>query len=289
MRRCAFLTMADSSGYVVDDALAVEPLRQLGWHVESVPWNRDNVAWEAYDVVVIRSTWDYVDRLDDFVAVLGEIESSGARLENPLELVHWNLRKTYLRDLAERGVPIVPTVWRDRLASGELAPLLSEIPGVEAIVKPAVGASAEGAFRFDRRQPGSAVGDAETYFADRGLMVQPLVRSVLEEGEYSLFYLNGDHSHTVLKTPKADDFRVQEEHGGYIRAVVAERELLHAGAKVLGTLHTTPLYTRVDLVRSDDGASYWLMELELVEPSLYLRMDPGAPARFARSLHERVA
>ena len=124
MRRCAFLTLDDPSGYVIDDDLAYEPLRELGWGVELVPWRRPAVAWDAYEAVVIRSTWDYTDDPDSFVAVLGDIERTGTLLFNGLDLVRWNLQKTYLRDLAARGVPVVPTVWRERLRPGELPSLL---------------------------------------------------------------------------------------------------------------------------------------------------------------------
>ncbi len=285
MRRCAFLTMADPGEYVIDDELAYGPLRALGWQVEAVPWSRPGVAWQDYDLVVIRSAWDYTKDVDAFLAVLAEIEHRGARLENGLALVRWNLHKTYLRDLAGRGVPTVPTVWRDRLATGELEGLFDQVASPEAVVKPVVGANAEGAFRLDHRTVFEKAGEVEAYYANRGLMAQPFARAVLDEGEYSLFYFNGEHSHTILKTPKSDDFRVQEEHGGTIRAVVAGDTLRAAGLAALEALGESPLYMRADFVRAnDDNGAFWLIELELIEPSLYLRMEPEAPARFARAL-----
>jgi hypothetical protein len=287
MRRCAFLTLSDPGGYVIDDEHAYEPLRALGWSVEAVPWNRPQVAWEAYDLIVIRSTWDYHHDLEGFIAVLAEIEQRGVQLQNPLPLVRWNLHKTYLRDLAARGVNTVPTVWRERLAGGELEGLFDEVASAEAVIKPVVGANAEGAYRLDRRTLRQRAGEVETYYADRALLAQPFVRAVLDEGEYSLFYFNGEHSHAILKTPKPDDFRVQEEHGGTIRAVNAEAGLRAAGRTVLAALDAAPLYLRADFVRAGDGGSFQLMELELVEPSLYLRMDPQAPGRFARALDTR--
>ena len=119
-------------------------------------------------------------------------------------------------------------------------------------------------------------------------MAQPFARAILDEGEYSLFSFNGAPSHTVLKTPKPGDFRVQEEHGGEILAVTPESALAAAGEKILASVGEPPLYARADMVRSNDGDAWWLMELELVEPSLYLRMDPEAPARFARAIDARL-
>ncbi len=288
MRNCAFLTLADPGDYVIDDEHAYEPLRDLGWRVEAVPWNRPGVAWEAYDMVVIRSSWDYTRDLDGFLAVLADIDRR-VPLENSLPLVRWNVDKTYLRDLDARGVPTVPTVWRERLAPGDLAPLFDRMGGGEIVIKPVVGASAEGAFRLDATSVRQRALEIETYYANRALQAQPFVRAIPEEGEYSLFYFNGKHSHTILKTPKSEDFRVQEEHGGIIRGVPADEALHAAGRATLEALDEAPLYLRADFVRSNDDSCYWLMELELVEPSLYLRTDPQAPAHFARAIDDRYS
>lgn len=288
MRRCAFLTLDDASAYVVDDALACEPLREVGWEVEPVSWRRSGVAWSDYDLVVIRSTYDYMTAPDAFLAALEEIERSGTPLFNDLGIVRWNLRKTYLRDLAGRGVPVVPTVWRDRLRPGELPDLLRETGAAEAVVKPVVGANAEGAFRLTAGSVRERAEEVEAWYAERALMAQPFVPAVVEEGEFSLFYFNGEHSHTILKTPRASDFRVQEEHGGQIRSVTADAALLAAGAAALQAIGAAPLYARADFVRAN-GGGFWLMELELIEPSLYLRTDPGAPRRFARAIDHRAS
>ena len=293
MPRCAFLTLSDPDGYVIDDEHAYEPLRSLGWHVDAVPWDKP-AAWRDYDLVVIRSPWDYQRDPEAFLAVLAEIERLGVPLQNSLQTVRWNLRKTYLRDLAERGVPIVPTVFRDRLDAGDLERLFDEVAGDdpargEIVLKPLVGANADGAFRLDRRAAEERAAEVEIYYARRPLLAQPFVPAVLDEGEYSLFYFDGQHSHTILKTPETGDFRVQEEHGATIRAVAAEEALLDAGRAAREALSESPLYLRADFVRSSEGDPFWLMELELIEPSLYLRMDAEAPARFARALDARFA
>ena len=286
-RRCAFLTLSDPADYVIDDDLARRPLAALGWHVEAVPWDREGVRWAGFDAVVIRSPWDYQDRPDAFLAVLEEIERSGAPLFNGLDLVRWNLRKTYLRELEAKGVPIVPTVWRDRLRPGDLAAVHAEVGTDEVVVKPVVSANADGAFWLGRAGEEGLAARCEATFADRALMAQPFVPAVVEEGEFSLFYFDGAHSHTILKTPKPRDFRVQEEHGGLIQAVHAEPALLAAGAAAMRAIGEAPLYARADLVRSPAGP-FWLMELELIEPALYFRMHADAPGRFAAALDARA-
>jgi glutathione synthase/RimK-type ligase-like ATP-grasp enzyme len=280
--------MAHRDGYVIDDELAEAPLAKLGWHVETVPWDRADVAWKRFEVVVVRSCWDYHRRPEEFLRVLEGIVGAGARLENALELIRWNSAKTYLRDLEALGLAVTPTLWRPRLVTGELAELFAALASPEIVVKPVVGASAEGAFRLDRGSLRARQGEVEEYFGDRAVMVQPLARAVLEEGEHSLFYFDGELSHAVVKTPRPADFRSQEEHGGTVRSSQPDEKLRAAGAATLAALRTVPLYARVDMVRANDGAGFWLMELEVIEPSLYLRMDPAAPGRFAEALDSRM-
>ena len=279
--------MHDPSGFVIDDQLAVLPLARRGIQVETIPWDRPGVDWRQYALVVIRSTWDYPRHADAFLRVLEGIEHASVRLENGSEIVRWNIGKTYLRDLASRGIEIVPTFWRDGLAVGELVPLFEELHCAEGVIKPVVGANAQGAWRLDAARARELAGEIEPYFASRPLMMQPFERGVTEEGEYSMIYVNGQHSHTILKRPKQGDFRVQEEHGSVITLVEPEPALIEAGNAAIAAIGQKLLYARADLVRS--GESFRVMELELVEPSLYLRIDPAAPERFADAVASLLA
>jgi len=287
MLRSAFLTLDDSTGFVIDDELAYAPLADLGWRVETISWRTPSCDWRAYDAVVIRSTWDYITDPDAFLTVLAEIERAGTPLFNALDLVRWNIRKTYLRDLAQRGVPVVPTIWRKRLVPGEVPALIKEIGADEVVIKPVIGLNAHGVFRVNARDARQQSNVLNAHYATREFMVQPFLSHVVSEGEFSLSYFNGKLSHTILKTPRAHDFRVQEEHGGVVRLVQAEPELLTAGEIALRELDSVPLYARADFVRANDNNGFWLMELELIEPSLYLRMDAEAPGRFAQALNDR--
>ena len=279
MRRVAFLTLHDPTGFVIDDELAYEPLHRLGWQVETLPWDRPGVDWKRYDRVVLRSTWDYQHHPERFLATLAAIEAAGVRLDNGLDIVRWNMHKTYLRDLDARGVPTVPTVWREGLAPGALLPLFDEIASDAAVIKPVTSGNAEGAYYLDRARAKTQATEIEHYFARRPLMMQPFERGILTEGEFSLIYFNGKLSHSILKVPKPGDFRVQEEHGSEILSVRPEPELIAAGSAAIAAIGRTLLYARADLVRHDAG--FRIMELELVEPAIYLRTDPSAPERFA--------
>ena len=287
MRRIAFLTMHDPTGFVIDDELAVLPLARRGIKVETIPWDHPGVDWRQYALVVVRSPWDYPHHAERFLGVLEDIERLGVRLENGSEIARWNLQKTYLRDLAARGIEIVPTFWREGLARGELVPLFEELRSPEGVIKPVVGANAQGAWRLDAARARELAPEIEAFFAERPLMMQPFERGIVEEGEYSMMYLNGAHSHSILKAPKAGDFRVQEEYGADIRLITPEPALLAAGDAAIAAIGQKLLYARADFVRSGDA--FRLMELELIEPSLYLRIDPGAPDRFADAIAALLA
>ena len=278
MRHCAFLTLESRDGWVMDDDLAQEPLRALGWEVSTVPWSRPGMDWSRFEAVVIRSTWDYWKRFDEFLATLERIVRSGARLANPLETVRWNLRKTYLRDLEASGLPVVPTLWETDPDADRIRRLFDDLETDEIVLKPVVSASAHDTFRLHRD---SDVSEVVELFAGREVMAQPFLGSIVEEGEYSLFYFGGELSHTILKSPKEEDFRVQEEHGGFIREADPPASLPDLGRRIVEALPVQPLYARVDLVRH--GSGFVLMELELVEPSLYFRIVPGSAGRFARA------
>jgi glutathione synthase/RimK-type ligase-like ATP-grasp enzyme len=287
MRRAAFLTLHDPTGFVMDDDLAIAPLAKRGWTVETLPWDRAGLDWKSYDLVVLRSTWDYQHHPERFLATLAAIEASGTKLENSVAIVRWNMQKTYLHDLAVQGVPVVPTAWRDRLGPGELLPLFDSLQCDEAVIKPVMSGNAQGAWRLDRKSTAAQAAEIEAYYTKRPLMMQPFESAIVSEGEYSLLYFNGVHSHSILKVPRFGDFRVQEEHGSEIRAVTAEPALLAAGDKAMKAIGARLLYARVDLVRHGD--EFRVMELELVEPALYLRMDPGAPDRFADAITSLLA
>jgi hypothetical protein len=291
MKRCAFLSTDDLTGFVTDDALAVPPLEQLGWQVDTLSW-RAHADWDAYDVVVVRSTWDYQDHPAAFDAALERIAGSRALLLNPLPLMRWNMRKTYLQELQAAGVPLLPTVWGESPGVTRLASLCPELGAGEVVIKPVVGANADHAWRIPADAPDELLQRIAADYAGRAFLAQPFAASVVAEGEYSVIYVAGAVSHVILKTPKPGDFRVQEEHGGIITAVEPEPALLRAADAAMAALPDAPFYARVDLLRTvdaaaagDSGASgFALMELELIEPALYFRMEDGAAPRFARAL-----
>jgi glutathione synthase/RimK-type ligase-like ATP-grasp enzyme len=282
MKQCAFLTLDERGDFVIDDEHAVGPLAALGWQVSTVSWRQTATPWSRFDAVVVRSTWDYWNDVPAFLDALARINRQ-TRLANPLDLVHWNLAKTYLRDLQGNGVGVVPTAWLDELPPGAMRTCAEQLGSDDLVIKPVVGANGQDAFRLSPRDDPQRLRDIADRFRGRACMVQPFRANVLTEGEYSLFFFSGEYSHAILKVPAAGEFRSQEERGAEIRSIAPEAQLLARGRQALAAVEPTPLYARIDFVR-DTAGDFEVMELELIEPSLYLRTEPEAPARFARAV-----
>ena len=288
MPRVAFLTLEDRKDYVIDDELAITELRRRGIDAHEIPWSRADVDWSTFDLVIVRTTWDYHLRADEFLDALARIETSGATLENPRELIVWNLDKRYLRDLAARGVPIVPCAWSDDTAPHDFASLFATLDSAEIVVKPVVSANAVDTFRLHAPLSAEQRDDLARTFREREWFAQPFVQSVVDEGEISVFYFDGTLSHAIIKRPKSGDFRVQEEHGGFIAALPLTNDVRHAADRVIRAVSPAPFQARVDLVRLHDG-TLAVMELEMIEPSLYFRTDAKASGNFADAVGRRLA
>jgi glutathione synthase/RimK-type ligase-like ATP-grasp enzyme len=272
-----------------DDRLLADALSTRGATVHAVPWSDRTAHWSAYDAVVVRSTWDYFLRADEFHAWLDRLQADGARVHNDARILRWNADKAYLRDLDARGVPIIPTRWLERGSAPSLGELRRATGWSELVVKPTVSG---GGHRTWRAVPGTETNDDSRLAEmvdDGAVMVQPLVNAVERDGEWSLVFFDGRYSHAVLKRPRSGDFRVQREHGGSFApaeptsAVIAAAERAIAAVPVAGE---APLYARVDCCVVED--ELLLMELELLEPELFLRCAPEAAGRLADALLARL-
>ncbi|RLS59285.1 MAG: hypothetical protein DWH91_00465 [Planctomycetota bacterium] len=285
MASIAFLTMDSLAGFECDDERVIAPLRQRGIEVVFAPW-RQPTDWTAFQAVIVRSPWDYQAHCDEFLTVLRTIDQSGTPLWNPLPLMEWNLHKSYLLELAAKGVPIVPTIRGRNLTKDTLRTLPDHWDCSEIIIKPIIGAGASRTHRLRTPWTESAERTAVADHHNTEYLAQPFLTSIIEEGEFSLIYFQGCLSHAILKTPRAGDFRSQEEFGSRLQEVTPDNELREHGDRVLAALPDRPLYARVDLIRHAGGFS--LMEVELIEPALYLSKSQGAADRFAEALQSHL-
>jgi glutathione synthase/RimK-type ligase-like ATP-grasp enzyme len=256
-------------------------------------WDGPGVDWGAFDVALLRSTWDYTDRLAEFLD-WADRTSRVTALINPPAVVRWNTDKHYLRDLARAGVPTVPTrfVEPGEGAARALADFLAQERAEEWVVKPAVGAGSRDAARYARGDEAAAAAHLERLLrAGRSVLLQPYLSQVDRHGETALIYLGGRFSHAIRKGPllrRGDaptDALFAAEH---ITPRSPAAEELEVAQRALAALpFETPLYARVDQIRSADGKPL-LLELELTEPSLFFAHAPGAAARLASRLCARL-
>ena len=272
-----------------DDGLLAEALAARGASVRAIPWSDPAARWGAFDTVVVRSCWDYFLRAGEFHAWLERLEAERARVHNDARVLRWNADKVYLRDLEARGIPVIPTRWLDAGSELSLAALRRDTGWTDLVVKPTVSG---GAHRTWRSAPGAeGVDDARlTEMVGAGAaMVQPLVEEIEREGEWSLVFFDGAFSHAVLKRPCAGDFRVQREHGGTLESVEPAAAVIAAAERAIAAIpfgDAAPLYARVDGCIVNGGLR--LMELEVLEPELFLRCAPESAGRLADALLARM-
>jgi hypothetical protein len=281
---------AAAAGQDEDEPLLRGALAAAGIGSAVADWADPSVDWAAADAVVVRSTWDYAPRREEFLAWARRVEA-GCLLLNPADVLAWNTDKRYLAELAAAGVPVVPTAWAD--SARDLRAALDRWPG-DVVVKPTVSAGARDTARFgaDARAEAAALG-AAVLATGRAVMVQPYLDRLDGEGETGLVYLDGVLSHAFRKgallagAPLGPGLYAEEEITPRT-ATAAQRAV---GDAVLAAaeerLRRVPLYARVDLVPGEDGAPV-LLELELTEPSLFLTTDPQAAGRVAAAVAARL-
>lgn len=280
--KIAFVTSSDHADLTLDDRLAVAELASRGAQVEAAVWNDPSVQWGEFDTIVIRSTWDYHHSAAEFRDWIGALEAVGAPVWNPPAVVRWNMEKTYLRDLAAVGIPVVPTEWLAQGSRPDLGALLDRRGWTDAVVKPVISAAATRTWRVSR----VSVSDIQAQLAESldvgDVMVQPFVPEVQTKGEWSLVFFAGEFSHAVRKMPLDGDFRVQTGFGGRSAVEHPGDAVLRAVRNVLDAAPKPWLYVRVDGIET--AAGYVLLELEMLEPSLFLAQNAAAPARFANAI-----
>ena len=276
--RIAMLT--PGAGYDADHGWAfdnqAEALRAQGAEVVALPWTKI-VSAHGLDLVLPLVAWGYHLRIDAWLALLDRAEAEGWPMINPPALLRWNSDKAYLAELGRVGVPVVPTLEVDHLNEAALTAARVVLGAEEVVVKPPVSAGAWGTHRLDAGDP------VPDEVHGQRMLVQPWLGSVVGEGEYSLIMLGGRYSHTVAKRPKAGDFRVQPEHGGVTAPCDLPDGALALAEAALAAAPAAATYARVDLLRGTDG-KLQLMELELIEPALFLDEAPGARKLFAEAI-----
>jgi glutathione synthase/RimK-type ligase-like ATP-grasp enzyme len=274
-----------------DDRLLLPALLSQGLKYEIAVWDDSTVHWDKFDLVLIRSTWDYSPRRNEFINWVNRISALTTVL-NPIEVIEWSSDKHYLNDLAQAGVPIVPTSFF------EIGDALV-LPDDEFVIKPSISAGSRDTYRLSAAKHQEAQDALQSIHASgRSVMVQPYLKSVDTAAETALIFIDGHFSHAIRKGPLLQlDNAAQEFHGGlFIKEEITSRTAtnnqLEVAHRALSVAPQGWLYARVDLIDDDQGNPV-VLELEMVEPSLFFEVDAdpstGASGRLAQAIASRCS
>jgi glutathione synthase/RimK-type ligase-like ATP-grasp enzyme len=266
-------------GWAYDPQAAA--LTAAGPEVEPVAWTEAGDVL-GYDLILPLVAWGYHLDYESWLALLDRAEAERWPMVNPPELLRWNGDKAYLAELADLGVPTVPTLAVEACCDADLEEARRTFKSDWLVIKPPVSASADGTHRLgpDDDLPGDSI--------DRPMIIQPLIEEISRTGEFSLMLFGGEYSHAVVKRPKPGDFRVQEYHGGDTTACKSPPAgAIELAQQALAAAPARATYARVDIVPDDEG-TLRIMELELIEPSLFLDHAADGGASFTRSILSAV-
>ena len=282
--RIALANSADHADLHPDDLPLAAALRTAGLDPVAEVWTDPSVDWSSYDAVLLRSVWDYHTRYLEFTEWLGQLDKAEVPVLNDTDLIRWNGDKRYLLELRERGVAIVPS----QVAAGAcLREVVAGLDGQEIVIKPTVSATALHTIRgvAGSEQLNRAIDE----LPDAVYLVQPFLPEILSEGEWSLIYLDGEFSHAVIKRAADGDYRVQDDFGGTVELADPEPAVRAAADAVLAAVdnRVSPVYARVDGVVA--AGRFLLMEIELIEPYLFLPQHPAAATQLTTAVAARLA
>ncbi|HEY4035631.1 MAG TPA: hypothetical protein VGL94_16865 [Ktedonobacteraceae bacterium] len=287
MKDIAFVTYKKSSQIYLseDDSLLIDALKQEEIKVNLVSWDKHDVIWEQFSKVIIRSTWDYHYRVDEYKRWLTKLEQKGASLWNPSDVVKWNIDKRYLLELKDKGISIIPTVLLEQGQKHELQRIIEQNGWQEVIIKPAIGASAYQIFKAEKENASSLQIKMDEMLVKSAVFVQPFMPQVQTEGEYSFIFIGGRYSHTVLKRPQSNEFRVNRKFGGIWSLHQPSIQLIQQAENICKMVRSPLLYARVDCFNVNGRLV--LVELELNEPLLFIQWYPQSARQFAQAVKDQ--
>jgi glutathione synthase/RimK-type ligase-like ATP-grasp enzyme len=276
----AFATYRESPAITEDDALAAGVLRKRGIEVIPIVWDDPSADWNRFDLVIVRSSWDYHQKRISYERWLQSLPSG--LLWNPPEAILANLNKRYLLELERRGINVVPTAYVQASETSNLKTIIEKRGWNEVVVKPAVSLGARSTWRSSFA---AGAGDEQKFseqVKSEDTLVQEYFPEIASAGEWSFIFFNGQFSHAVLKKPCDGDFRVQNHFGGHAERARPCTELIAQASATLLEIGSSLLYARVDGIERD--GLLFVMELEINEPHLFLSLSENADILFANAI-----
>lgn len=285
--KIALVTYQDKGAYHAinvsnEDDLLINYLHDKGLIITKEIWNDSAVKWEDYDVAIIKSPWDYFDHISDFYAWLQNMESLNIRLLNPVDTLKWNADKRYLNDIKSAGLNITPTEFLSSSSELELSSYFSTYDCEQIIVKPAVSGGSKNTFKLTKDNFESNLPLIKQLIEKETFIVQPFLKEIETDGEMSFLFFGGKFSHAVLKKAAAGDFRVQATFGGTVHPQNPSPDIILKAKAYVNQFAKDCLYARVDTATIN--GELVLMELELIEPFLFLDTNTNALENYYQAL-----
>ncbi|MEQ9424421.1 MAG: glutathione synthetase [Cyclobacteriaceae bacterium] len=284
MAKIAWATCGKLAGLSPQESGVVQLLIKWGHEVEPAIWDSKSVNWKSFDVIVIRTIWDYHVKVEQFLEWLDLLESLQVDVFNSTKILKWNHHKFYLEEIAQRGIPIIETEFVKKGASIDFNKIVENLKSPEIIIKPAVSATAHNLLKVDVKKIDHKKAEINKLIKSSDLLIQPFIKEI-ESGEWSYIFFNKKFSHAVIKKPTGSDFRVQNDFGGTSEILEPPKGTISQAQKVLDVIPDELLYARVDGLVID--GRFYLMELELIEPELFL-LDQTLQEKFARAIIEKI-
>ena len=272
---------------VQDEATRLKAaLEDRGIQNKRVDWSRADFDWTTASHCLFRTTWDYFDRWQEFSTWLENVKTK-TTLINSADIIQWNTDKHYLADLKAKGCPTIPTHYIPQSSKDSILDIASKVDAQEVVIKPTVSGAGRHTYRHTKASLSGFEKTFESLNSHEDFMIQPFLPDILEHGEVTLVLFDGKFSHAIRKTAGANEFRIQDDHGGSVHHHKATQDEIDCAEQAFSACKEVPVYGRVDMVRGFDGKPK-IMELELVEPELWLRFDDNAAGRFAEAIKKRL-
>lgn len=285
LRKIGFATSTKYRDLTSGDLLAVAELRRRGYEVEPLVWSERPANSVTCDVVVLRSVWDYHLDAERFLQWVTSVSQSAIIFNHP-DIVRWNSDKRYIFDLDQAGLPVPRTTMLEAGSEVDLVHALLKLDGNRAVIKPAISASAHETHLIDLDNAFIMQERMTRLLRTRAMLIQEFVPEISTRGEWSLMFFGGAYSHAVRKTPQSGDFRVQSEHGGIHSSENPQAVVLEVAKRAVSQFAADTLFARIDLVEADSQPL--VMEVELIDPELFLATASHATARFVDALVQNV-
>ena len=267
---------------LLEQELLKSAFEAQGLKVDITYWDNPTYEWQETKSVLFRTIWDYFERFDEFWEWLEQVKTK-TRLINSYELIKWNIDKHYLKDISSWGIETVPTYFADKGCKMKLHEIAKRNQWKDLVIKPAISASAFKTYKILANEIQANEKLFNSLVQERNMLVQPYFETITQLGEASLMVFDGKFTHAILKKAQPGDFRVQDDFGGTVHNYIPTKAEINFAEKVFETCKTKPVYGRVDIVWDNDK-NFYLSELEIIEPELWIRNYPKCAERIAEAV-----